>query len=233
MTNVLINFQNKIKKSIEVRTNNKTNKLQVEAKNCYVMLLYVGSEDNQNKRQVIKADAVKFDAVTDSLDTHDYEEWTQVKDVTSFQIWLPNKEHEELVKHDFMVNTDTSYQASSVTSYLLLRKRDITKITVDSGKSPAYYSSYPNASLTIDVSYVTTDHRNFADRIEDDTSISIRNASTLTNYAAFKTYLDKFKERNIKNLDLILYPPPFDATELKMIQDIDTFIKENNSLESV
>jgi hypothetical protein len=49
LTNVILNFHDKVGDSIEVRSNAKANKLQVEAKGCFIMLLYVGADDNSSK----------------------------------------------------------------------------------------------------------------------------------------------------------------------------------------
>ena len=187
LTNVLLHFNEKIRDSIEVRSNVKANKLQVEAENCYIMVLYVDTETNSSKKQIYKAQKVRYESINDTLDVnqigcngYNRDEWTQIKDVASFQVWLDKSEREIDVNKDkyrFIVNTDTSYTATALDSYVLIRKKDITKISVDSGKNPRFYSSYKKAALTIDMSNTQDDHATFAKSIDDFRTISLQNTS--------------------------------------------------------
>jgi hypothetical protein len=192
---------------------------------------------------ILRADAVKFEAYNDTLDVNSQEEWTQIKDVASFQVWL-DKDHSPIDMNDnknqFMINSDTSYSASALDSYVLIRKQDITKISVDSGKDPKFYSSYENASLVIDLSDVSSGDTRFVADIDEDKPISIKNSLGIrSSYTALKNYLDQFTYRNVKNLDLsfnfmqVSTQNPTDSTEVQMVQDLHTFITQNNTLESV
>lgn len=150
----MLNFHDQIKNSIDIRSNVRPNKLKVEAKNWHIMLHYVDTSDNTTRKKIFKVEELKYEASNDYLDNSWTEAWANVNNVSSFYITKPilcSSGDFLDDSADLLIDTHTSYLPTAASSYVLLYKEDITKISVGSG-SLGLCPPLEKAAIVIDAS---------------------------------------------------------------------------------
>lgn len=88
------------------------------------MSLYVNPNTNATVREFFKADEIKVAAYEDLLEINTNEEWLKIQAINSIEI-------KGMRKYDFKDFYQTFYVPTVDTSYFLLRKSEISSISID------------------------------------------------------------------------------------------------------
>lgn len=135
INNIAHHFDEIVKDKFELRKSNTPNTgviCSFEAKNCFLMSLYINPNNNSTVREFFKADTVKVISSEDLLEINQNEEWLKIQSINKIEI-------EGMRKYDFRDFYQTFYQPTVDYSYFLLRKSEISKISIDSSKSRSVF----------------------------------------------------------------------------------------------
>lgn len=146
LTNIILNFHNIIANSIEMKLNSYIPDAEIEAKKCHLCIRYIDQNTNNSVMKFYKAKYLSLKSSADILNTDSEEEWTPMTNISNF--------HVEGIREleDYKDFVQTKFVPTVNNFHFLIKKTDVSKITVKSDKDPSVVKSYPNASLTIDIS---------------------------------------------------------------------------------
>ena len=148
--NILVNFYSKIANSIEVKVTSSHYQCQVVAKNCIIMVLFVNASTNETMKKFYKAKRIEYDTTSDTFKTDSREEWTEVKNISSLKIQF--EDFEERKESEIKDIYETSYSPTPENCYILIRKKDVVHVAVDSSKTLTFLENYDNTAVSIDIS---------------------------------------------------------------------------------
>lgn len=118
--------------------------------------MFVNASTNAATKKFYKAKRIEYDTTPDTFNTDSREEWTEIKNISSLKIQL--EDHEERKESEIKDIYETSYSPTLENAYVLIRKKDIVSVSVDSSKSLKFLESYDNAAVSIDISKGAAGH---------------------------------------------------------------------------
>ena len=136
-------------------------------------------------------------------------------------------------KYDFRDFYQTFYVPTLDNSFFLLRKSEISKISITCMKARDVFTWYSTASVNIDFSEALEDQALNLDNLDDNVELVLKNPRGIQKvYKGFYTYLEKAMTKNLKLVDLNIHNTP-EAKEVAIVQDLWKLIKENDTLERI